>query len=79
MEKNVNYRAIQGAVIRQEGEEGRKLTFVASDETRDAAGTVITFLNPDSLLFAQAIPPVARCYQRLHTIQCSQIIYCCSS
>ena len=41
MEKNVNYRAIQGAVVRQEGEEGRKLTFVASDETRDAAGTVI--------------------------------------
>ena len=41
MEKNVNYRAMQGAVVRQEGEEGRKLTFVASDETRDAAGTVI--------------------------------------
>ena len=41
MEKNVNYRAIQGAVVRKEGEEGRKLTFVASDETRDAAGTVI--------------------------------------
>lgn len=41
MSNNINYRAMQGAVVRQEGEEGRRLTFVASDETRDAAGTVI--------------------------------------
>ena len=43
MERTLNFRAIEGAVIRQEGEEGRKLTFIASDGTRDSAGTV---LNP---------------------------------
>jgi len=43
MEPILNFRAITGAVIRQEGEEGRRLTFIASDGTRDAAGTV---LNP---------------------------------
>ena len=43
MEQTLNFRAISGAVIRQEDQEGRKLTFVASDGTRDSAGTV---LNP---------------------------------
>ena len=43
MEPILNFRAITGAVIRQEGEEGRSLTFIASDGTRDSAGTV---LNP---------------------------------
>jgi HK97 family phage prohead protease len=43
MEPILNFRAITGAVIRQEGEEGRRLTFIASDGTRDSAGTV---LNP---------------------------------
>lgn len=43
MEPILNFRAITGAVMRQEGEEGRRLTFIASDGTRDAAGTV---LNP---------------------------------
>ena len=43
MEPILNFRAITGAVMRQEGEEGRRLTFIASDGTRDSAGTV---LNP---------------------------------
>ena len=41
MPNSISYRAIEGAVIRQEGEEGRRLTFIASDGTRDAAGTVL--------------------------------------
>lgn len=41
MPNSISYRAIEGAVIRQEGEEGRRLTFIASDGTRDAAGTVV--------------------------------------
>ena len=43
MEQTLNFRAMTGAVVRQEGQEGRKLTFIASDGTRDSAGTV---LNP---------------------------------
>ena len=41
MPNSISYRAIEGAVIRQEDEEGRRLTFIASDGTRDAAGTVL--------------------------------------
>ena len=41
MPNKINYRAIEGAVVRQEGQEGRRLTFVASDGTRDSAGTVL--------------------------------------
>ena len=43
MKPTLNFRATEGAVIRQEGEKGRKLTFIASDGTRDSVGTV---LNP---------------------------------
>jgi HK97 family phage prohead protease len=41
MKRTLNFRAIEGAVIRQKGEEGRKLTFIASDGTRDSVGTVL--------------------------------------
>ena len=37
---NVNFRCVECPEIRR-AEEGRKLTFVASDGTRDSAGTVL--------------------------------------
>ena len=42
MKNKIQFQTFSGAVVRsEEGKEGRKFTFVASDSTRDASGTVL--------------------------------------